>query len=452
VTRRLLFSYLGLTLLVLAVLEIPLGIVNGRNERSDLTTKVERDAGFFASFVEDTLENGTSARRLAAQALDYRDRTGGRVVVVDHSGIAVIDTNPPAGGPRTFATRPEIAAALRGQVATGVRYSETLHENLLYVAVPTLAVSSASKARVTGAVRITYPTSAADKRIRRYWLMLLAIGGTVLAAAALVGFRFARWVSAPLGRLEAAAAEAGRGDLGTRADESAGPPEVRSLAATFNHMISELEQLVSSQEEFVADASHQLRTPLTALRLRLEILAGKVAKSGRADLERALEEVERLSRLVDGLLALARAEISPPERIDLARLVAERAEAWSALTGERKVRLEISVGGTVLAGHDRLGQALESLLANALAVSPENGSITISGSDGELHVIDQGPGMSAEDRERAFARFWRGDKPGAGSGLGLAIVKRLVETDGGTVELREAPGGGLDAVVRLHAG
>jgi signal transduction histidine kinase len=445
VTRRLLFTYLGLALLVLAVLEIPLGIVNGRNESSDLRTKVERDASFLAAFAEDTLENNASPRALGVAAADYSRRTGGRVVIVNRRGVSVIDTNPPAGGPRTFATRPEVAAALRGNVASGTRYSKTLHENLLYVAVP-----ASSGAKVTGAVRITYPTSAVDARVRRYWLMLLVIGGVVLAATTVVGLRFARWVSSPLGRLEASAAEAGAGDLSTRADEAAGPPEVRSLAAAFNHMIGELEQLVRSQEEFVADASHQLRTPLTALRLRLENLAGDVTESARADLERALDEVERLSRLVDGLLALARAEVSPVERVDLTKLVDERIEVWSTLAAEQGVKLEANVLGTASVGADRLGQALENLISNALAVSPRGGTVLVSGSRGELHVLDQGPGLSEEERERAFDRFWRGGKSGTGSGLGLAIVKRLIEIDGGTVELRAAPGGGLDAVIRLH--
>jgi signal transduction histidine kinase len=455
VTRRLLFSYLGLALLVLAVLEIPLGIVNGRNERHDLETKVQNDAIAFASVAEDVLERGSnprpsSVRVLAASALAY-SKNGGRVVIVNRRGDAIVDTNPPATGPRTFATRPEFAAALRGKpLKPGIRYSKTLRESLLYVAVPTFAVSTTSpKSSVTGAVRVTYPTSAVDTRVRRYWLMLLAIGGTVLAATALMGFRFARWVSAPLGRLESVAAEAGAGDLAARAAEE-GPPEVRSLAAAFNHMIVELEQLVRAQEEFVADASHQLRTPLTALRLRLEVLAGKVTGSGQADLERALEEVERLSRLVSGLLALARAEVSPPERVDLTALVQKRVEAWSALVAERGVSLKASVKGTALAGPDRLAQALENLISNALVVSPQGGTVLVSGSDGELHVIDEGPGMSAEERERAFDRFWRSGDAGTGSGLGLAIVKRLVEIDGGSVELRVAPGGGLDAVIRLR--
>jgi signal transduction histidine kinase len=445
VTRRLLFTYVGLALLVLAVLEIPLGIVNGRNESSDLRTKVERDASFLAAFAEDTLENNANPRALGLAAADYGRRTGGRVVIVNRRGVSVIDTNPPGSGPRTFATRPEIVAALKGNVASGTRYSKTLHENLLYVAVP-----ASSGAKVTGAVRITYPTSTVDARIRRYWLMLLVIGAMVLVATTLVGLRFARWVSSPLGRLEASAAKAGAGDLSTRADEDAGPPEVRSLAAAFNHMIAELEQLVRSQEEFVADASHQLRTPLTALRLRLENLGGDVTESAQADLERALDEVERLSRLVDGLLALARAEVSPVERVDLAKLVDERIEVWSTLAAEQGVKLEANVVGTASMGADRLGQALENLISNALAVSMRGGTVLVSGSRGELHVIDQGPGLSEGERERAFDRFWRGGKSGTGSGLGLAIVKRLIEVDGGTVELRAVPGGGLDAVIRLH--
>jgi signal transduction histidine kinase len=456
VTRRLLFSYLGLALLTLIVLEIPLGIVNGRNESRDIETKVQNDALSFASVAEDILERGpnprpSDVRALTISALAY-SKNGGRVVVVNKRGVASIDTKPLAGAPQNFSNRPEIAAALLGKpLPPGTRYSKTLHQTLLYVAVPTFAVSASLKPSVSGAVRITYPTSAVDARVWRYWLFLLAIGGTVLAAAAVVGSRFARWVSSPLAQLEAAAAVAGAGDLSTRADEQAGPPEVRSLASTFNHMVGELEQLVSSQEDFVADASHQLRTPLTALRLRLEMVGGEVSKAGQADLERALEEVERLSRLVAGLLALARAEVSPVEPVDLAKLVDDRIQAWSALAAEQGVKLEANVTGTALVGADRLGQALENLLSNALTVSPHGGTVSISGSAVELHVIDQGPGLNDEERERAFDRFWRGGKSGTGSGLGLAIVKRLVEIDGGTVELRAAPEGGLDAVIHLHA-
>ncbi len=193
----------------------------------------------------------------------------------------------------------------------------------------------------------------------------------------------ARSVTRPLHALEQAAGEAGGGDLSVRAPE-AGPPEVRSLAVSFNEMVRRLEELVGAQEVFVADASHQLRTPLTALRLRLE----------NGDVEGALPEVERLSRLVDGLLALARAEAAPAEPVELAAAVADRLDAFAPLAEERGVHLESRVAGRALVGPDRLGQALDNLFANALAVAPAGSAVTVSGGPEALHVEDHGPGMT----------------------------------------------------------
>jgi signal transduction histidine kinase len=164
--------------------------------------------------------------------------------------------------------------------------------------------------------------------------------------------------------------------------------------------------------------------------------------------------VERLSGLVDGLLALARSEASEQgaEPLDLAALVRSRAEAWSALLDEREVRLETATDGPVVvrAGEARLEQVLDNLLSNALEVSPPGSRIRVAahrnGARVELHVTDEGPGMSETERARAFDRFWRAGG-GEGSGLGLAIVQRLVATDDGEVELRAAAPHGLDAVV-----
>jgi signal transduction histidine kinase len=456
-SRRLLLGFLTLTVLVLAALEVPLGITHARGQRQDLTTKVERDAVVLSTYAEDVLDpaatEGTSA--LAAIAQTYERDTGGRVVVVDASGDSIVDSEEPGPGGRSFASRPEIAEALAGQVSTGVRHSATLGGDLIYVAVPV-----ASGGIVHGAVRVTYPISALEERILRYWLILAAIAAIVLGVVGVVGLGVARSVARPLANVERAAAAAAGGDLSVRAPTEAGPGEVKSLARAFNEMVARVEELVRSREVFVADASHQLRTPLAALRLRLENMEADVLPSAQQDLDAALAEVARLSRLVDGLLELARTDSTTahPESLDLPSLVAERIDAWSALAAEQEVTLRSdgADGLTIRATPGKFEQVLDNLLANALEVSPAGSTVLVRGVDAgrwvEIHVTDQGPGMTAEERARAFDRFWRAGPGKEGTGLGLAIVERLVASDGGEVELRPVPEGGLDAIVRFRPG
>lgn len=441
--RRLLLGYLGVTLFVLLALEVPLGIQNQRTERRDIEVRVEHDASTLASIAEDAIQSGTAAalRPVARKVYDYAGARGARVVVVDRRGFARIDTSARVSGAESFASRPEIRSALRGTVAYGTRYSQTLHTRLLYVAVPI-----ASGGVVHGAVRITYPTSTVDSRIRHFWLVLALVAAVVLAGAALVGFLTARFVTRPLRRLEQAASAVGEGRLETRADAADGPAEVRSLATVFNETVGTLERVLRSQEEFVADASHELRTPLTALRLRLE----------NGDLDGGLREVERLSELVEGLLALARADAAPAPAasVDAAAVVRERVATWRPLADERGIALVAETDDSIAAhaAPERIAQVLDNLVANALDAAPRGTTVAVSAARTpagvELHVRDEGPGLSPEQRARAFDRFWRAGAAGSGSGLGLAIVRKLVEADGGRVELLESPAGGVDAVVR----
>jgi signal transduction histidine kinase len=211
----------------------------------------------------------------------------------------------------------------------------------------------------------------------------------------------------------------------------------------------------------IADVSHQLRTPLAALRLRLDLLAADTVQSDpdtAHELAGALDELARLSRLVDGLLAVARAEnvVPVPVAIDVAEAAEERVAAWHPVADDRGIVLEARsrangsgrlAGTPPLAwiGEGHLEQILDNLIANALeALSPGN-QITVTtaaiASGAEIIVSDDGPGMNAEDRERAFLRFSTSNPNG--TGLGLAIVHRLVTSNGGTARLAETPGGGL---------
>lgn len=452
-TRRLLVTYLSLAVVVLAALEIPLGVANTRNERRSLTEKVERDAVAVASLAESTVEGDRTGNIAAIRALAarYARDTGGRVVIVDRKGAALVDSRPPAAGERNFASRPEFADALRGDVASGTRHSATLGSSFLYVAVPI-----ASGGQILGAVRITYPTSKLDGRVRRYWLILAVIAAIVLAAAGVLGASFARWIRGPLADLESAAAAVSAGDLTARATVPEAPPELNALARSFNEMVVKLEALVTSQQDFVADASHELRTPLTALRLRLENLETHVDGSGRAGLEAAVSEIARLSAIVESLLALARADAgaTPAETLDLAAIARERLDAWRAAALAHEVELSLVGDGPARArsSADRLRQVLDNLLGNALEVAPRGSTVTVlvDPAGPELVVRDEGPGMSDEEKRRAFDRFWRGRATAGGSGLGLAIARRLVEVDGGSIALRNGPDGGLEAVVRLQ--
>ncbi len=457
-TRRLLATYLLLTLVVLIALEVPLALGYRNHQMDQLKSGIERDAFVLSSYLSDSLSGGTPVD-LAAVVANYTATTDGRVVIVNSTGDVLADSEPAVAGQRNFLSRPEIDDALDRQISAGTRYSTTLGTGLVYVAVP-ISIGD----QVLGAIRVSYSTDQVEAKVRRYWLVLLGAGLVTLLLAAGLGVLLARWVTRPIAKLRDAATRIGDGDLSARADLDRGPPEIKDLAAAFNATAVRLEELVTAQEQFVADASHQLRTPLTALRLRLEMVELDSTDANRDDIDGARNEVQRMSRLVDGLLALARAERTQgarPGRLELDEALAERAAAWQPLATERDISIVANGGG--LKGRctsDMLSQVLDNLIANALEVAPADSVLTLqantedssSGSIVAVHVIDQGPGLSDEQRERAFDRFWRATNEGGelgGTGLGLAIVQKLVESEGGRAELRAADGGGLDAVLLL---
>ncbi len=351
--RRLLVSYLSITAFVLVILEIPLGVSYANSVERRLTSDLQHDAFSLAIRSQEPLDGAVGAsegRALQSLADHYRDRAGGRVVIVDGRGRSVADSDETSPTSRNFSTRPEVQQALNGAEVSGTRSSKTLGERLLYVALP---VGSATG--IHGAVRITYPASVVDDQIRHIWLLLAATGGVVLGIVFLASLILARSMTKPLGDLEAAAVGLGAGDLTVRAEVPKGPAELTVLAESFNATAGRLEQLVGAQRAFIADASHQLRTPLAAMRLRLENLEADVHGAAAEDLEGALDEVSRLSRLVDGLLVLARAEqsASAPAPVFVDEVIGNRFDAWDAFAAEKHVRIEPSVSGSPVARASR---------------------------------------------------------------------------------------------------
>lgn len=443
-TRRLLVSYLSVTLLVLVLLEVPLGVVFSQRERERMAADVEHDATVIASLYEDGLERDLPLEPRAAEG--YAARTGARVVVVDDAGISLIDTGDTVD--RDFSTRPEMGLALDGVGSTGIRSSETLGIDLMYVAVPV-----ASGGVVHGAVRVTLDTNDVDGRIQRVWVSLVGVGLVVLAAVGLVGWGLARSLTRPLRRLHTNAARFADGDLRVSDERVDGPAEIRELDETLATMARRLDQLIQAQRAFVADASHQLRTPLTALRLRLENLQSRVPDASGAEVDAVIEETDRLSALVADLLQLVRSdEPRPVGPADLARLSGDRVDTWSAVADGRGVRLVADgVDGPVMvqAVPGAIEQVLDNLIDNALAASPSGGTVSVAVTATEevaiLRVSDQGPGLTDEEKELATRRFWRGRSAQPGTGLGLAIVTSLMTASGGSFRLDDAPEGGLAA-------
>jgi signal transduction histidine kinase len=451
VTRRVLLSYLTITVIVLLVLEIPLAVFFQQRETERLAVNVERDATTLATLYEDALERRTAPDPQAAS--DYADSTGARVVIVSPDGVSQVDTS--AAIDRDFSTRPEIQAALRGERSTGMRHSDTLGTDLLYVAVPV-----ASGGTVHGAIRLTLDAKEVNATVRRFWLGLAGVAAVVLTAMAGIGWAIARSVTRPLRTLHSTADRFATGDLTPTVPDPDAPPEIAALEATLNAMAHRLDQLLAEQRAFVADASHQLRTPLTALRLRLENLqSGLDTPEDKEDLAAAIEETYRLAGLVEDLLKLARAEqTAAPEPADLVQIARERVDTWSAIADAAGVALDFTApAATAVVSAVPMGveQILDNLIDNAVTASPPGASVSVTVTPGQeqhrLTIADAGPGLDDEQKARALDRFWRLDTANPGTGLGLPIARALAEASGGSLLLDDGPAGGLAVTVALPA-
>lgn len=450
--RQLVVSYILLVAIAITLFTVPVAFTLTSQLRDDTEHAVLREAEVMAVL----LGNGDPA---SCQAL-------GRIVPAfgDDVQLTRLDgrdcsyaTAMASGGPADGA----LGAALEhGRVTVDWGAALGWGKQLI-VTVPSRAGGDPDGA-VAGAVRVAYDTDELTERMWGVWGFRAILAIVVLAAAAGLGVLAARRLTQPLRKLDEVAGQFSNGDLTARAPV-AGPAETRALARTLNQAGERLDTLIGSQRVFVADASHQLRTPLTALRLSLDNIAdGTDDAHLREDVERATAEVLRMSRLVKGLLVLAKADAAsiPAESFDIRETILDRLEVWRPAAMERGVTLHAppAKGCPVLASPGHLEQVLDNILSNALEVSPNGGRITVAirsvGDGVSLIVEDQGPGMSDVEKSRAFDRFWRGRKltGHAGSGLGLAIVRQLVADDGGTVTLEDAVPSGLRVVITLHAG
>jgi signal transduction histidine kinase len=285
---------------------------------------------------------------------------------------------------------------------------------------------------------------------------LALIGAIVLALGLLAGTFIAAGVGRPIRRLEAVARRVARGDLSARA-RLEGSREQRSLADSFNEMTDRISRLLRAQRDFVADASHQLRTPLTGLRLRLEEARALTDGSATDEIDGAIAEVDRLSHTVDELLVLSRGgeRQTTGGPLDLAELIQAAAERWqpdAGTCGLRLVARTMPESGPAWGARADVDRALDALIENALRYAPRGSTVEIALCPGGIEVLDRGPGVAPEERELVFERFHRGraGRGGpSGSGLGLSIARELIRGWGGEVTLDPRAGGGTTATIAL---
>jgi two-component system, OmpR family, sensor kinase len=316
-------------------------------------------------------------------------------------------------------------------------------------------------------VLVATPLADVDATLRRLLLIMLAVTGLVLGALAALGLWVVRLGLRPLDAIEATAAGIAGGDLTRRVERAEPRTEVGRLGLSLNAMLGQIEEAFEAQaaserrlRRFVADASHELRTPLSAIRAYAELFR-RGADRRPDDLARSMEgitrESKRMSVLVDDLLLLARLDEGRPlerEPVELDEVVSEAVETAQTVEPERPIALDTEPA-SVLGDRDRLRQIVDNLLGNVRSHTPAGAPVAVrvacQNGSAFVEVADSGPGLSAEEAERVFERFYRADpsraRASGGVGLGLAIVAAVAEAHGGTVSAESEPSGG--AIFRI---
>jgi len=483
VTRRIVVAWLAFTAVVIGGGLLWLALIATAHDQSAFLNETEGMARSDAAVAQDRLYDLNSGGDGQLLALILQAKESGDGLFIDGIQGSAYVNHVNQGMPPGDWTSLVAQAVAAGKVADqaqnqvdGFPVPAVITENADSRVIAAFPVYAPGEAPVIGAVVLARSTVPLDNDIRGVWILFGSISLVSMVLATLFATAFARWVSRPLKGLDAAALRLADGDLASRAKVGSGPPELRRLGTTFNTMAGRLEALVHGHRAVIADVSHQLRTPLAALRLRLDLLAAESDAATSAELGGALDELARLSRLVDGLLAVARAEnvVPVPAAIDVAEVARERVVAWHPVADDRGIVLTAICGaglgklgglggiggaapadGPVLAwvGEGHLEQMLDNLIANALDALSPGGQVVVKAtatqSGARITVSDNGPGMTAEERERAFLRFSTSNPNG--TGLGLAIVHRLATSNGATARMAETPGGGLTVTLDLPA-
>ncbi|MFJ4694203.1 ATP-binding protein [Streptomyces sp. NPDC088766] len=460
---RLLPLLIVLMAAVLLALGVPLAVsVAGAQQQDVVVDRIDDTARFaaLAQFVtvptgaSDPVSTTNDERRgtLSRELANYYDVYGIR------AGVFYGGDTPMAHAPRDWYL-PE-----KGEVRDAfeeARLSRRSHDpqqvwpwqrNRLVVASPVIRDGDVVAVVVTDS-----PTGAMRSRILHGWLVVGA--GEIAAMLLAIGaaLRLTGWVLRPVRVLDATTHDIATGRLKSRVAVASGPPELRRLARSFNEMADNVEDVLEQQRTFVADASHQLRNPLAALLLRIELL-GYELPEGNEEIASVQSEGKRLAQVLDDLLDLALAEHTQADlRVtDIGALAAERVAAWAPTAGAKGVRLTGDCPPTTAwADPVTLSSALDAVIDNAVKFTPEGErvevTVAVDGEASTVVVTDHGPGLTDEELQRVGDRFWRSGRHQniKGSGLGLSISRALLAAGDGTISYDHHQPTGLKVTVSV---
>jgi len=448
VRTRLLVVLLAFSVTAVAAFALPLLMVTARERTQQLSISRTADLDRFAGLTQQDDED-----QLVSEVTRFTSLYGEPVIVVNAQRQPIVAT----GGLSVNApdVAPVIDAALRNQPAPGLDDVLPWSTSDVLLARP-IGIGS----RVIGAVVMRASVRAAASDVAGGWAVILAGAFAALVGCVLLTLVVARWVLRPLAELSRGLGAVAAGQPHTHLRGRDGPRELRELASSFNRMSDAVSSAAEQQRRLISDASHQLRNPLAALRLRVDSLAPRVVPDGQASYHSAVAEVERLESLLDGLLAMAHAEhtatllaASPdPDTCLAAAVVLDRLDFWSVAASDVGVSLshgDLDTSVEVRCPEHDLSQVLDVVLDNAIKYG--GSQVTVSCTPAAITVVDNGPGLSAEELPLATTRFWRPRRAGhpRGSGLGLPIAERLVTARGGRFSLQAGQSTGLAVIIEL---
>jgi len=453
---RLALLYMAVELALLLLAAVLLYFVLTRQ----VYDSVDQELTQQATTIVEELEN-TRYPYWNQEILSFSTHFIGSVTLVGANGVLLFASDQELIGRGGSEVTMALQKAMEGETAILSTGSLLRKSNLRVIAMPVHRGGD----RVVAVIMLGRSTA----EIHSFFELMYLIGGLLGLISMLVsgyaGFVMARQALKPMDEIGQAATRFAEGDLSCRIDMTSRDREIRGLMRTLNKMFGDLESSISAQKRFTADASHELRIPLTILRGEIEVALLRRRKPAEYEdvMRQQLDIIERMQRIVDGLLELARADAGLLElahdEVDLSLLVEEVGQHHLTLLSSKDVRLDMQVvdGLTVIGDEHRLSRVLFNLMNNAYKHSPSNTTLSLKAfvekGMGVIEVADQGPGIGADHIPHIFDRFYRSDesrcREAGGAGLGLAISKRIVEAHEGQIEVESELDHGTTFRVRL---